>query len=133
MVEHRMAVEADLARDFQRLRLGLHALELDAVLGLDDVDALQSVEEVEMPPSAAKLAVGDGFEADLLLLLHDVADRVVLDGAKLIRADPSGLTRGARVLQRRRPQQASDLVGAKGRFCWAWRERFQEAFRARNA
>ena len=33
MVEHRVAVEADFAGDLQRLRLGLDALELDAVLG----------------------------------------------------------------------------------------------------
>ena len=61
MLEHRMAVEADLSRDFQRLCLGLHALELDAVLGLHDFDALQRAEEVEMPPGAAEFAVGDGL------------------------------------------------------------------------
>ena len=68
MVEHRMAVEADLAGDLQRLRLGLHALELDAVLGLHHLDALQPAEEVEMPPGAAELAVGDRLQADRLLL-----------------------------------------------------------------
>ena len=98
MVEHRVAVEADLARDFQRLRLGLHALELDAVLGLDDLDAFKPAEEVEVPPGAAELAVGDRLQADRLLLLHDVADRLVLDGAKLGRADPA-----LRIARRARP------------------------------
>ena len=37
------------------------------------------LEEIEMPEGAAELAVGDGLEAQILLQLDGVADRLVLD------------------------------------------------------
>ena len=79
MLEHRVMVEADLAFDADAERLGLHALELDAVVELVDLDALQHAEEIEVPPGAAVLAVGRELEADLLLLLDDLLDLAVLD------------------------------------------------------
>ena len=115
MIEHRMVVEADLAGDFQRLRLRLDTLELDAVLGLHDLHALQFAEEVEMPPGAAELAVGHRLQADRLLLRHHVADRPVLDLAELGRTDLPFGTRDPRLLQGGRTQQAADLIGAIGR------------------
>ena len=117
MLQHRVVGgKADLSGDLQRLRLGLHALELDAVLGLDDVDAVERAEEIEMPPGAAELAVGHRLQPDRLLLRDDVADQPVLDGAKRVGADLALGPRGARLLELRRPQQAADLVGAKRRF-----------------
>ena len=87
-VQHRVVGgKADLAGHLQRLRLGLHALELNAVVGLDDVDAVEPAEKVEMPPGAAELAVGHRLQPDLLLLGDDVADQAVLDRAKLVGAD----------------------------------------------
>ena len=50
MLEHRVVGEADLAGDADALRLGLHALELDAVVELVDLDAVEHAEEIEMPP-----------------------------------------------------------------------------------
>ena len=49
--------------------------------GVHDVllGAVEAPEEIEMPPRAAELAVGDGFEADVLLLLDDALDLAVLD------------------------------------------------------
>ncbi len=61
------------------LRLGLHALELDAVVELVDLDAVEHAEEIEMPPGAAEFAVGGELEADLFLLLDDLLDLAVFD------------------------------------------------------
>ena len=66
MGEHRMVGEADLVDDPDALGLGLHALELDAVVELIELDAVEHAEEIEMPPCAAELAVGRELEADRL-------------------------------------------------------------------
>ena len=68
MLQHRMVGEAELAGDADALRLGLDALELDAVIELVDLDIVEHAEEVEMPPGAAELAVARELEPDLLLL-----------------------------------------------------------------
>ena len=86
MLQHRMVGEADLAVDAQALRLGLHALELDAVVELVELDAVEHAEEIEVPPGAAEFAVGRELEADLLLLLDDLLDLAVLDLLELGRA-----------------------------------------------
>ena len=79
MLEMRMAGEAELADDADRLGLGLDAGEHDALAGVEHLDAVEALVEVEMPPGAAELAVGRELEADLLLLLDDLLDLAVLD------------------------------------------------------
>ena len=66
-----------------------------------------------MEVGAAELAVGDALQADVFLELDDLGDRVVLDGAQLLRADAAGGALGARVEQALRAQEAADVVGAK--------------------
>ena len=62
---------------------------------------------------APELAVGHGPQADLLLHPDGVADRVVLDRAELLRGDaPRGRVL-PRAQQRRRAEQAADVVGAE--------------------
>ena len=63
-----MVGEADLADDVRPLGLGLHAGELDAVLDLLHLDAVEAAEEIEVPPGAAELAVGRELQAALFLL-----------------------------------------------------------------
>ena len=115
MGEHRMVGEADLVDDPDAPRLGLHALELDAVIELVELDAVEHAEEVEMPPGAAELAVGRELEADRFLLADDLFDLAVLDRGKLGRADRAGRRLLARLLERGRAQQRADMVGAKRR------------------
>ena len=77
--------------------------------------AVEAPEEIEMPPGAAELAVGDGLQADLLLLLDDALDLAVFDRLEVGGAD---LALGAlcpRLLQRCGAQQAADMVGAERR------------------
>ena len=52
-------------------------------------DAAELVDEVHVPRGAAELAVGGRLQPDLLLLAHDVADRLVLDAAQLVGVDAS--------------------------------------------
>ena len=42
--------EADASAYLQAERPGLHTLELDAVVELDDLDTIEHPEEVEVPP-----------------------------------------------------------------------------------
>ena len=62
---------------------GLHAVKLDALLRIVTLNALQSVEEVEVPPGTTKLTVGHHMQAARTLLLDDVANGLVLHRAKL--------------------------------------------------
>ena len=77
--------EVELARDAQRFGRGDRALELDALLGLVDLGALQAVDEVEVPPGAAELAVGGELQPHLLLLPGDPPDLLVLHRLQLRR------------------------------------------------
>src|SRR5208337_2271641 len=67
VLQHRMVGESELALDANALRLGLHAVKLDAVIELVEFDAVEHAEEIEMPPGAAELAVGRDLEPDLFL------------------------------------------------------------------
>ncbi len=50
-------------------------------------NATQLLQKVNVEVSAAELAIGDAFEADILLKLHDVSDGLVLDGTQLFSSD----------------------------------------------
>ena len=67
IVDVRMRGEADAAGHAHALGLGLDAVEDDAVADLIKLDAVESFEEIELPPRAAELAVGGELEPDLLL------------------------------------------------------------------
>ena len=115
VLEHGVVGESDLAHDAQALRLGLHAAELDALVALVQLDAVQHPEEVEVPPGAAKLAVGGERKPELLLLLDDLLDLAVLDRLELGRRDRALFALGARLLERRGAQEAADMIGAERR------------------
>src|SRR5260221_6198328 len=115
--QHRMVGKADLAEDAQPLRLGLHAAELDALLGLVNLDAVEHPEKVEVPPGAAELAVGRKLKAEFLLPLDDLLDLAVLDRLELGGGDGTLFALGPRFLERRRAQEAADMVGTKRRLC----------------
>ena len=61
-----------------------------------DGDAVELLEEVEVEPCPAELAVGHRSHPDRLQLPHGVGDRLVLDGAQLVGADRSPAARSAR-------------------------------------
>lgn len=78
-----MLTKAQLAGDAHAVGFGLHAVKLDALLGIVTLNALKTVEEVEVPPCTAKLTVGHHMQAARTLLLDDVANGLVLHRAKL--------------------------------------------------
>ena len=97
MGQERVVAEGDLVAERQLSALGLGALELDRPrFGVDVLDVLQALQEVEVPHGAAELAVGDGLEARLLFLLHQVRNGGVLGGGQLLARDGSGGEIGAR-------------------------------------
>ena len=104
MLQHRMTGETELAGDARRARPRLHALELNAVVELLDLDAVEHAVEIEMPPRAAEFAVGGDLQPDLLLLLDDLLDLAVFHLLELCRADLALFALGARVLERRGAQ-----------------------------
>ena len=64
-------------------------------------DAVETAEEIEMPPGAAEFAVGGELEPDLFLLLDDLLDLAVFDLAQRVGRDLAALALGARLLERR--------------------------------
>src|SRR5262249_23157291 len=112
MLEHRVSGEPHLADDPDRLRLGLDAVELQAVLGHEAFDAVEMLQKIEMPPRPAIFAVGREFQPDLLLFAHDLLDLAILDLAQGGRGHLAALAFGSRLFERRGAQQAADVVGA---------------------
>ena len=74
--------EVDLALHPDAVTLGGDTGEGDA-LGLHADDAVEVLQEVEMPEGPAELAIGHGLEADGHLLLHEIRDLAVLDRREL--------------------------------------------------
>src|SRR5438128_10945129 len=105
-----MVGKADLAHDAQPLRLGLHAVELDALLGLVNLDAVEHPEKVEVPPGAAELAVGRKLKAELLLPLDDLLDLAVLDRLELDGGERAVFALGPGFLGRGRRRAAPGIV-----------------------
>jgi len=81
VIEHRVAGKTDLAVNPDGFGLSLHAAELDALVSGVERHAVKPSEEIEMPPRAAKLAVGGEFQPDLFLLLDRLLDLAVFDCA----------------------------------------------------
>ena len=116
MGQERVVAEGDLVAEHQLSALGLGALELDRPrFGVDVLDVLQALQEVEVPHGATELAIGDGLEARLLLLLHQVRDGGVLGSGQLLARDDSGGEIGARLFERLGAQEAADDVICVGR------------------
>src|SRR5262249_38978870 len=93
--------------------VALLVVELDLDLAGLFRDPVELVDEVHVPRGAAELAVGGGLQPDLLLLPHDLADRIVLDAAKLRRVDAAGSEVVASLQELGGTQQAADVVGAE--------------------
>ena len=80
--------EIDLAREAELGTLGLGALELHGpVGGIHVLHAVERLEEVEVPHSAAELTVGHSLEAGLPLGCDELGDGLVLDRGQLVAID----------------------------------------------
>ena len=74
-----MVGESEFAFHPDALRLGLDALELDAVIELVELDAVEQAVEIEVPPRPAELAVGRKLHPDIFLLPDQLLDLAILD------------------------------------------------------
>src|SRR5581483_488760 len=86
-------------------------------------DPVELVDEVHVPRRAAELAVGRRLQPDLLLLPHDLADRLVLDAPQLVVVDAAGGVVLARLQEPLRAKQAAHVVGPERRGrspCHGW-------------
>ena len=68
-----------------------------------------------MPERAPELAVGDALQAGILLLLDHALDRLVFDRFQRRVVDLAALMLRARLFQFGGPQQAANVLRAKGR------------------
>ena len=109
-------LRADVDRRGRELDVALLVVELDLDVARRLLDPAELVDEVHVPGRAAELPVGRRLQPDVVLHLHDRADRVVLDGAQLLGASrrPGGELL-ASLQQLRRAQQAADVIGAERR------------------
>ncbi len=90
MLEHRMVGrEVDLVGDGGEDRPRIGALEVVAGghVALHELEAVQLLHEIIVPEGAANLAIGHHRQADILLQLDGLADRLVLDLGQLLPAD----------------------------------------------
>src|SRR3989442_1970106 len=69
----------DPARQLEQRRLLAGAME-GGELVLGQLDAVEAVDEVDVPPVAAELAVGDRLQADVLLQLDAFPNAFVFHG-----------------------------------------------------
>ena len=92
--QHRVVAKAQLAGHSHAVGFGLYSVELNPLLGIVTLNALKTVEEIEVPPGTAKFTVGHHMQAARALLLDDVANSLVLHRAKL-----SGINLAAGELQ----------------------------------
>ena len=118
MRQHRVIVgKVELADHAHRLMPGLNAGKLDALLGMKQLAAGEFRQKIEMPPGAAKLAVGRKLQTGRGLPVHDLLDLHVLGLSQLVSRDLAFLEPGAGFLDALWPQQAADLVRTEGGLC----------------
>ena len=78
-----------------------------------ELDAVEPFHEIELVPGAAKFAVGRELQPDLFLFFDRPFDLAVFDRTQRIGRELVSRPLPPRLFQRRRPQQAADLIGAE--------------------
>ena len=119
--EHELVERERTGAPQRRGRIGRGEIDLVAavVAKLEQrrahLEALRAFHEAAPIGAAAELAVGHDRKPDLLLHVNGLAHAIVLDARELGLADLVAGMAPERLPQRRRPQQAADVVGAKRR------------------
>src|SRR6185312_14282159 len=107
MLDHRMrAGHAELADDLYAFVARRHRGEMNARVHDVLPGTIETPEKIEMPPRAAKLAIGDGLQTDLLLLLDDAFDLAIFDSHELLGRDLALGALRPRLMQGSGSQQA---------------------------
>lgn len=80
MLDERMVMTVQFAGHGGGVGGGDLVMEGDAMRGGDMIHTVEAPHEIEMPPTAAELAVGDDMQAGGLLLGDELGDEPILDG-----------------------------------------------------
>ncbi|MNN11660.1 hypothetical protein D3C81_1246260 [compost metagenome] len=110
MFQERMPGKADFAGQSGRIRSGFHAVEHVTLVHHHMLHTIEAPEEIQMPVAAAEFPVRHGLQAQLLLLVHQVADYIVLRLCQCIPGIGSGGELLPCFLQRCRTQEAADYI-----------------------
>src|SRR5262249_1031926 len=95
--------------------------------------SLDRIDEAEKPRPAAKLAVGDRLQADLLLQPDRLPDAAVLHRAKRRLDHAAGVEFAKGIFQLLRPQHAPDMLGPERRTVIARRHLAQPRLSTKRA
>ena len=109
--------KAELAVDTQVERRTLHAAPIVRGVGVDFGYSVEILQKILVPHCAAKFAVGDAVKTDGLLLVDDARDLAVLDRLQLRAGNLAVGKLRLGVLERRRTQQAADMIRPERRLC----------------
>jgi hypothetical protein len=107
-----MIAEGDFPDDLRIARLGDDVLEADAGACFLEGDPAKMPEEIAEAKSP-KLSIGDGVHSVRFLLPHEFRDRVILDTTQIDGSDFATVASGACLLEPRRTQETTDVLGAK--------------------
>lgn len=81
--QHRVMAKSQFTGDRDAPGFGLHALKLNAVVGLVPFHPVQSYKEIPMPSGAAELPVRNDLQPQRAQLRDDACNLVVFHGAQL--------------------------------------------------
>src|SRR5206468_5856189 len=105
----------DLPGHLHEGRLLVGSFELHAEALGRGLHAVEAAQEVDVPPVASELAVGDRLKPDRLLECHGAPDRLILDRAQRGAVDLAARRTRSRLAELGRAQETPDVVGAKWR------------------
>ncbi|BAN98618.1 hypothetical protein E05_38520 [Plautia stali symbiont] len=106
-------VKSDFAGDLHAVRFGLHAVELNALIGLEQLDTVQMAKEIKVPPGAAELTVGHHLQTVAALLHHHLANRIIFYLTQLVGAEGATGELLACLLNGSGTQKTADGIGAE--------------------
>ena len=115
MLDERMVLTGDPAGHSGGIGRSDLVVERNTMRGGSMIHTVEAPHEIEMPPAATELAIGDDMQARGLLLGHKLGDKPVLDSLQRRGIDGAGGKIGTRLLQLGRTQIGTDHIGAERR------------------
>ena len=115
VLDERMVLAANGAGYHGGVGCGLLVVEHIARTRGTAFNAVEPPHKVEVPVTAAKLAIGNHLQASGLLLVHQVANGLILDGLKAGGVECARSIGGTGVLYGLWTKKAADDIGAKRR------------------
>src|SRR5262245_61864503 len=109
----KLAFDDCFGRRIFDVALGIVKFYWETALNSDPINRLN---KIHPPVIASKVAVGNTVQADLLLHLHDLADRFILQSLERVDRQFTLFHLLTRLYQSLGTQQAANVIGSEGRF-----------------